>query len=410
MSQTPALLTEPVTVALASLEPHAHEIFRRYRPMTPLLKRDDGIYIAIRARDVEALITDPRTRQLETELARARGLTDGPLMQFLQNTMLLSNGVEHRRRRAPLAQAFAFKFVTELRPRVRAIADGLLAKHYDRGEMDFIADFASWVPARVICAVLGVPEADIPDFTRRVYSLSRALSSSFSKEDVPELQTVAAELMRYVHDLLHDRRLRPREDFLSFYSAALDTSETLSQVEALVQIVTILLAGSDTTRGALAIQTSLLLEHADQWSALCQDSTLIPGAVQECLRYEPPVASFARIAVEDIFLEDMLLPRGHVVSLSTMSAMRDPALYADPEHFNIRRTDHPKRHLVFGGGAHRCLGETLAKIELEESLAALLSRVPDLGLDGGPVVVHGSGGIRTVKDLRVKWRPGAVRQ
>lgn len=408
MSQIPSLLTELVTIPASLLEPRPHEVFRRYRPVTPLLKREDGIYIAIRARDVEALITDPRTRQLETELARARGVGEGPLMQFLQSTMLLSNGMAHRRRRTPVAQAFAFKFVTELRPRVRAIADGLIAKHYDRGEMDFIADFASWVPARVICAVLGVPEADIPDFTRRVYSLSRALSSSFTKDDVPELQTVAAELMRYVHDLLEDRRLRPREDFLSFYAAALDASETLSHVEALVQIVTILLAGSDTTRGALAIQTSLLLENRDQWNAVCHDSTLIPGAVMECLRYEPPVASFARVTVEDILLDGMPLPRGHVVSLSTMSAMRDPALYADPEHFNIRRTDHPKRHLVFGGGTHRCLGETLAKIELEESLAALMSRVPDLELDGGPIVVHGSGGMRTIKDLRVKWRPGAV--
>lgn len=410
MSQIPALLTELVTVPAASLEQYPHEVFRRYRSVTPLLRREDGIYIAIRARDVAALITDPRTRQLETQLARARGVPEGPLMEFLQNTMLLSNGTDHRRRRAPLAQAFALKFVTELRPRVRAIADGLIAKHYYRGEMDFIADFASWVPARVICAILGVPEADIPDFTRGVYSLARALSSSFTKEDVPELQTVAAELMRYVHDLLWDRRLRPREDFMSFYASALDASETLSHVEALVQIVTILLAGSDTTRGALAIQTSLLLEHANQWNAVCKDSTLIPGAVLECLRYEPPVASFARVTVEDIILDGMLLPRGHIVSLSTMSAMRDPTLYADPGVFDIRRTDHPKRHLVFGGGAHRCLGEMLARIELEESLGALIHRLPDLNLDGAPVLVHGSGGMRTVKDLRVKWRPGAVQE
>lgn len=407
MSQISTLTTEPVTVPAASLEPHPHEVFRRCRPVTPLLKRDDGIYIAIRARDVQALINDSRTRQLETEFVRARGVTEGPLMQFLQNTMLLSNGMEHRRRRAPLARAFAFKLVTELRPRIRAIAEGLIARHYDRGEMDFMKDFASWVPARVICAVLGVPEGDIPDFTRRVYSLSRALSSSFTRDDVPELQTVAAELMRYVHELLQDRRLRPREDFLSLYAATLDAGEELSHIEALVQIVTILLAGSDTTRGALAIQTSLLLERRDEWDAVCRDSTLIPGAVLECLRYEPPVASFARVTVEDIWLDGMLLPRGHVVSLSTMSAMRDPALYADPEHFNIRRTDHPKRHLAFGGGAHQCLGGVLAKIELEEGLAALISRLPHLELDGGPVVVHGSGGIRTLQDVRVKWRPGA---
>ncbi len=403
MSHPPSLRNEPFTIAVATLESNAHEIFRHYRPLTPLLKRDDGIYIAIRARDVETLITDPRTRQVETEIARARDVTDGPLLDFLQNTMLLSNGIPHRQRRSPLSQAFAFKFINELRPRVRAIAEELIDARYDAGRMDFIADFANWLPARVICFILGVPESDIPEFTRRVYSLSRALSSSFSKEDVPELQKVAGELAVYVDDLLQDRRLRPREDFLSSYTAALDASEKLSHVETVMQIVTILLGGSDTTRGALAIQTSLLLEHREQWAAVCNDPSLIPGAVLECMRYEPSVGSMPRVVVEDIILDGMSVPRGHILSLSTLAAMRDPALYADPDTFNIRRTDHPRRHLVFGGGVHRCLGETLAKVELEEGLAVLTQRLPNLQLDGGPVDVYGSGGIRTVRDLRVQW-------
>ena len=217
------------------------------------------------------------------------------------------------------------------------------------------------------------------------------------------MQVVAGELLHYVHELLRDRRARPREDFLSSYGAALDVSETLSHIEALVQIVTILLAGSDTTRGALTLQTSLLLEHREQWDAVCRDPALVPGAVLECLRYEPAVASFARVTIEDILLDDTLLPRGNVVSLSTMSAMRDSALYADPDSFDIRRNDHPKRHLVFGGGSHRCLGETLARIELEESLTALIDRLPDLQLDGSPATAQGSGGIRSIKDVRVRW-------
>lgn len=407
MSQIPAMPTTPPAVSVATLDLNPHEIFRRSRPLTPLLRRDDGIYIAIRARDVESLITDPRTHQLETQLARARGVTEGPLLQFLENTMLLSNGIQHRRRRSPLAQALAFKFITDLRPRIRALAEQIIDEHQHRGEMDFIADFSSWLPARVICSILGVAESDIAHVTRHVYSLARALSSSFTKEDVPQLQTAAGELTNYVHDLLHDRRTTPREDFLSSYVSALDSEEKMSHIEALIQIVTILLAGSDTTRGALAIQTSLLLEHREQWNAVCRDSTLVPGAVSECLRYEPSVASFARVTIDDIPLQGAVLPRGHVVSLSTLSAMRDPALYTDPDKFDIRRTDHPSRHPVFGGGVHRCLGETLAKIELQEGLSALTQRLPNLRLAGGPVVVHGSGGIRSVTDLRVQWSESA---
>lgn len=396
-------MPEAFTVATAELHSHAHEIFRRYRPLTPLLRRDDGIYIAIRARDVEQLLTDPRTKQMETEIAAARGVTDGPLLDFLQYTMVLSNGIAHRQRRMPLAQAFAFKFISDLRPRVRAIADELIDARYEAGEMDFIADVANWLPARVICHILGVPESDIPEFTRCVYSLSRAFSSTFTKEDVPEMQKAAGDLSTYVDDLLMDRRLRPREDFLTSYTVALDASERLSHVEAVVQMMTILLGGSDTTRSALAIQTSLLLEHPEQWKAVCEDPALVPAAVLECLRYEPSVGSVPRITLEDIMLGEHLLPGGQILSLSTLSAMRDPAICTEPDRLNIQRTDLPRRHLVFGGGVHRCLGETLAKVELEEGLAAVCRRLPHLELDGAPLKVRGGSGIRTVQGLRVRW-------
>lgn len=396
-------MPQPFTVSAADLHSQAHEIFRQYRPLTPLLRRDDGIYIAIRARDVEQLLTDPRTRQMETDIAKARGVTDGPLLDFLQYTMVLSNGIAHRQRRLPLAQAFAYKFISDLRPRVRAIAEELIDARYETGEMDFIAGFANWLPARVICHILGVPESDIPEFTRCVYSLARAFSSTFTKEDVPEMQNSAGELSAYVDDLLLDRRLRPREDFLTTYTISLDASERLSHVEAVVQLMTILLGGSDTTRSALAIQASLLLENTDQWEAVCADPSLIPAAVLECLRYEPSVGSVPRVSLDDIELDGYLLPRGQILSLSTLAALRDPDVYSEPDRFNIRRTDLPRRHLVFGDGVHRCLGETLAKLELEEGLAALTRRLPNLTLDGDPIAVRGGSGIRTVQGLRVRW-------
>jgi cytochrome P450 len=395
-------------VRAADLHSNAHAIFRHYRPLTSLLKRDDGVYIAIRARDVEQLLTDPRTRQMETEIAQARGVTDGPLLDFLQYTMVLSNGIAHRQRRMPLTRAFGYKFISDLRPRVRAIAEELIDARYDDGDMDFIVDFANWLPARVICHILGVPESDIPEFTRCVYSLSRAFSSTFTREDVPEMQRSAGELSAYVDALLMDRRRHPREDFLTQYTAALDASDDLSQVEAVVQMMTILLGGSDTTRSALAIQTSLLLENEDQWNAVCRDPALIPAAVLECLRYEPSVGSVPRVTLEDISLEGSLLPRGQILSLSTLAAMRDPDVYSEPDRFDIRRTDLSPRHLVFGSGVHRCLGAALAKLELEEGLAALTGRLPHLALDGDPIVVHGGSGIRTAQSLRVRWANAMV--
>jgi len=279
----------------------------------------------------------------------------------------------------------------------------LIDRHYARGEMNLRDDFAARLPAWVLCELLGIPPADMFRFTRDVYLVAKAFSSSFAREDVPALQVAADDLTLYTRELLQGRRGGPPNDFLSSYVAALDDSEKLSAIETVIQIVTLILAGSDTTRAAMVIQTSLLLQHREQWNAVCRDFALVPGAVAESLRYEPAVASFMRVTLEDIDLDGCVVPRGRMVSLSTMAAMRDPAVYSDPDTFDIRRADQLRRHLVFGRSTHRCLGEVLAVVELEEALAALTSRLPDLRFVGAPPLIRGSGGIRTVGDMRVRW-------
>src|SRR5882757_530950 len=125
----------PATIAAADLEQRAHEVFRHHRSLAPVVMREDGVYIALRASDVERLATDPRTRQLETELVLSRGVVDGALFDFFNNSMLLSNGPVHRKRRAPFARAFAVKLIDELRPRIRATANEPIDRCYERGEM-----------------------------------------------------------------------------------------------------------------------------------------------------------------------------------------------------------------------------------------------------------------------------------
>ena len=393
----------PPLIPAAELERNPHNIFKTYRPLTPFIKREDGVFVAIRADDVESLATDPRTRQMQTEIGLARGVTQGPLFDFFNNTMLLSNGVAHRRRRAPLSRAFALKVVTDLRPHIRKIVNDLIDQHYAHGEIRFRDELAAWIPARVISDMLGMSPEDIPEFTRNVYQLARSLSPSFRREDVPELNDAADWLTKYVEALLEKRRHEPRDDLLTSYLHAVDEADVLSHIEALIQIVSVILAGSDTTRAALTIQLSLLMQHREQWDALRRDPSLIRGAVLESLRYEPSVGSFPRFTLEEIEIDGQTVPRGVMLSMSTLSAMRDPTLYRDPDRFDISRTDHPRRHAVFGAGSHRCLGETLALSELEETLAVLLERLPNLELIGLAPTVQGSGGIRQVSELHIRW-------
>ena len=185
--------------------------------------------------------------------------------------------------------------------------------------------------------------------------------------------------------------------------AAADDAAEMSPIEIIFQIVQLIIGGTDTTRVALVMQVALLLQHAEQWMAVCRDPGLIPAAVEESMRFEPSVASVSRVAAEDIEVDSAIIPAGKFVTLSTMSGMRDERAYDDPDVFNIRRVHQPRLHPVFGGGPHRCIGEALARAELEESLAVLTARIPQLRLDQAPAI-KGHSGIRRVDAMRVSWR------
>jgi cytochrome P450 len=340
---------------------------------------------------------------METERLISQGINSGALFDIFANTLLYSNGATHRRLRTPLSRAFAFRLIAELRPRIRAVAHLLINRADSRGEMNLLDDYAALIPAYIISDMLGLPKSDIPDFTRWVYSLSRALSFTFTPQEALEVEDAARQLNAYVVELIANRRCSPGDDFLTAFATDLERESNLSPLETLSQIVTVIIAGSDTMRAAMALQVALLLQHTEQWEAALHDAALVPGAVMEALRYEPCVGCTPRITVDDIKVGGYVVPAGRVLSLSTLSAMRDPALYSDPDSFNIRRNDHPRRHLVFGGGPHRCLGEMLARAELEEGLAALLERFPKLTLVGDPPRVFGHAGVRRVSAMRVGW-------
>jgi cytochrome P450 len=389
------------TVEFSELDNNPHNIYRRFRERTPLLKRPDGSYIAIRARDVEGLTIDPRTRQMETELIELRGITSGPLYDILAHSMVSSNGEAHRRRRGHVSRTFALRMIAALRPRIGAIANSLIEARFSEGRMNLLDDYATLIPARTIATMLGLPSDDIPYFTRLVYTISQVTTFSLTAEQLVSVMEAARQLTDYVKELLGHRRTHPRDDFLT----AVSTDESdLSQTEIISQVITLIVAGSDTTRSSIAIQTALLLEHQEQWQAICEDPTLIPGAVLEALRFEPSSSSLPRLATGNIDIDGYVVPSGSILTLSTMSAMRDKALYIEPDQFNIRRTDHPGLHWIFGGGAHRCLGEALAKAELEESLAVLVMRLPQLEPDGEPLRVEGHSGIRRPSSFHVSWR------
>ena len=208
----------------------------------------------------------------------------------------------------------------------------------------------------------------------------------------------------YVADLLDDRRAAPRDDFLSDYVAATARDGALSEAEIRTQIVGLILAGSDTTRGSLCMTLAHMLIRPEQWRAFCADPEgLKKGAVNEGLRFDPVVTGLPRVATRDLDIDGYHVPAGTPIAISLISALRDPEIYAEPDRFDIGRADHPRWHPIFGAGAHRCVGEALARAELEEALAGIARLAPNTELIGGlPILAPGP--LRQVGAMQVNFR------
>jgi cytochrome P450 len=397
----------PPFVSSSELENDPHAVFRHWRERTPVIQREDGACLVLRAADVEALFIDLRTRQIDGALySRVRGVPPGPLQDLLVASLLMSEGDAHRRRRAPMSRVLAFRAVEALRDTVRSAAESLIddveAKGRIEDEIDLMSTFCAPFPPLVMSRLLGAPSDEARAFARWVYQVSPAFAPALPGEDMAAMVEGATRLTAYVEQRLAKTMAgeAPRSDLLENMAAAVAV-DTLTPAEAVAQLVTLIIGASDTTRAAMAIQVGLVLATGQAWSQLGDDPNLARAVVAEALRLEPPVGSAPRFSMEEIALDGATIPAGRLVSLSTLSAMRDPARFSDPDTFVIDRTDHTRWPLVFGGGAHRCIGEALARMELEEGLMALSRRLPSLRLAGPAPKIEGYAGIRRVNGPRV---------
>lgn len=378
-----------------------HAFLRSYRDEAALAISPAGFPIALRHSAIGALTDPSTTRQLETESIRQQGITAGPIYELFSRSMLFSNGGLHKKRRGPIARTFAFKLMEGMRGEVSRIAGDIVTTAKGEEQLDFLDAFAGEIPARVIAQILGLPESEMPRFRKLVYSVTRAFKVGFDQSQQDEIERDFAALITEVDGLAAERKGQPRDDFLSRLVVDAQERFELSLDDIRWQVVTLIIGGSDTTRLALCSTLALLLSHPEQWQAFCRDPDgLKKQAVQEGLRFEPPIASFARVALADIALDGLVLPAGSPVSVCLLSAMRDERLYADPFKFDIFRDDHPRWHAAFGTGEHRCVGEALARAELEECLAAIARIAPDTKLLRAPVV-RGLNGIRRIDQMRV---------
>jgi len=303
-----------------------------------------------------------------------------PLASALANWMVLQDPPAHTRSRALVAKAFTPRVIEQMRPAISAVVDELVDRIQGAGRADLVTDFAEGVPIAVIAQMLGVPKSD--------WALLKTWTDEFAdfvgmsgQPDAPQRgMHGAVAICDYFLALIAERRHHPKADLVgALMAAASDTQHPLSDQEVASSCFLLMSAGHETAETLIGSTAYLLLRHPEQRQKLHADPSLLAGAIEEGLRYEPPLFMQGRILSQDTELHGHTLKKGQMVLLSLAAANRDPAVFADPECFDITRRENP--HLSFAVGPHHCLGANLARLEANLALGTLLRRLPALRLE-----------------------------
>ncbi|MGP4020147.1 cytochrome P450 family protein [Saccharopolyspora sp. 5N708] len=346
--------------------------YARLREQAPVHRATapDGtsIWLVTRYADVRAALADPR---LSLDKKHSNGGYRGfSLPPALDANLLNMDAPEHTRLRRIVGKAFAPRRIEPLRPRIQQIADELLDELGGQDEVDLLPAYCAPLPITAICELLGVHAADRPDF--------RSWTDGLLAPETPQQAAEALRgLHRYLLDLIAAKRANPADDFLSALIELRDEADQLSEDELTSAAFLVLFAGYENTVNLLGNGLAALLTRP---AALAQARQGVSTTtVDELLRFDPPPQlAIRRFPVTDVEIGGVTIAAGETVMLSLVSAHHDPDRYTDPSHLDPGRADNP--HLAFGHGPHYCLGASLARMEAEVSLGALLSRFPRLAL------------------------------
>jgi len=288
--------------------------------------------------------------------------------------------------------AFLPQNLRRLEGRIREIARGFIDRMADSGgSCDFARDVAFLYPLHVVMELIGVPESDEPRMLKLTQELFGSADPELSRtggrdvslqEGVDSIQSVVMDFMAYFNAMTEDRRANPREDLASLIANGTIDGQPLGHLEAMGYYIIAATAGHDTTSSTTAGALWALAERPDQYAGLQADPGLIGGLIEESIRWVTPVKHFMRTATDDAELAGQKIAKGDWMMLSYPSGNRDEAVFEDPFEFRIDRS--PNRHIAFGYGAHVCLGQHLARLEMKILWEELFKRVASIELDGEP--------------------------
>ncbi|MEM9653530.1 MAG: cytochrome P450 [Actinomycetota bacterium] len=354
-------------------------------------------------------------------------------LDFVRQMMLNQDPPAHNRLRGLLSKAFIPRAIAAIETEISARAAQLVAAVADRGRADLVTDIVGDLPVAVLAEVLGMPEEDrglLYDWSNRVigyqdadYSRSDAFDPAAGTELArqalthrpepgpdgsppdPRSRAGLADMYAYANGLAELRRSDPGTDIVSLLLQADFEGSSLAIEEFETLFFLFAVAGNETLRNGIPGGMLTLINHPEQYRLVREDRSLLPGAIEEMLRFWPPVVHFRRTATTDVTLGGQHIAAGDKVAVYHIAANRDPAVFDDPHRFDITRTRND--HVTFGFGPHFCIGSHLARQQMRSMFGELMDQLGELHLDGEPVRLQ-SNFQQGLKSLPVRWDPRPV--
>ncbi|HEX2297308.1 MAG TPA: cytochrome P450 [Pseudonocardiaceae bacterium] len=372
---TPGTMLEQITDFANRADPYP--LYAELRK-TPVAPQDDGSYLVSTYREILALLHDPR---ISSDLRnRTRYDPDSP-DAAQPPTLIKLDPPEHdtlrRQAMRPFGPPHSPGRIEGMHAELAEISSGLIDGLMGRGRLDIVDDFAYPFPVTVICRVLGVPREDEPRFHVWAEALVEAIDPS-PGEDPGERQRrsrrARVEIAQYMAGLIEQRRRSPRDDTLSGLVHDDGPDGPMAPVDMIINSVLLLVAGHETTVNLITNGMLTLLRHPDVLERLRREPGLMPRAVEELLRYEPPIQLLPqRTPLSEIEIGGVTIPEGAPLTLVLASGSRDPSRFRDPDRFDPARQDN--EHFGFGSGVHSCFGAPLARLEVQLALNQLIHRL-----------------------------------
>ena len=383
-----------------------YPLLDRLRQEDPIHKSIFGTWIITRYADAVSILNDkrfnvdnlPERLQLKSAYLKEGDLQT--LSQTIDQWFLFLNPPDHTRLKRLVTPSFSPNAVDAIRQKIQAIADDLLGKVKQKGEMDIIKDLASPLSALIIAEIFGLPKED---YEKLIYWSSEEffiLQQPWSLEAYQHQNQVMIENKEYLVEKVAERKKQPNDGLISYLINQKDIENQLTEEEIISTCILINTGAQDSTRSLIGNGILALLSHPESLVYLQQNPKEIKNAVEEFVRYDSPIQSVARRPIEDVEIAGKIIPSGDTVIVHIGAANRDPEEFTNPNQLDFTRRN---RHLAFGGGIHHCLGIFLAKLEAQIAINTLIQNLPDICINTDKLEWHESIALRGLKKLPVKF-------